>query len=361
MVGDLEPRAHALVRADLQPHVVRVLDGGEVEVAAPDEGRQILQKPRARRQIARRRARLDIGRALPRPADALVIGLGGVHAQADGGGAGVGPQPQVGAKDIALRRDLGNQLDDAPHRLHHPRLDLRQIAAFPARVVEQADQVDVGGIVQLARALLAHGDDHEAGPARVHALERAGGLRRQRRVRRHLQRAVGEVAQAPRHRVQPPDPAQIGQRDQQRGAPLGQPQGGADRLQPRVRLRRRQNIGQRRLRRLRRRLRQPVALAVDQTGEIGAGPRRPGDQRAQPCVEARRRRRADLGVQGARRRRQARDQAVSGLQNAPRACRGTPSPLPENRATRPPALAVSPPAPVARPDRSPHSPAAPAW
>src|SRR6185369_10592334 len=62
-----------LVRVNLALDRVDVGDGGEVEVAAPDEGLQLVEEGRGGRAVAGAEAGLDEGRPLPVLADALVV------------------------------------------------------------------------------------------------------------------------------------------------------------------------------------------------------------------------------------------------------------------------------------------------
>ena len=55
VAGHLDRAGEALVGADAQPHVVGVLDRGEVEVAAPDEGAEAVEEGRAGGDARRRR------------------------------------------------------------------------------------------------------------------------------------------------------------------------------------------------------------------------------------------------------------------------------------------------------------------
>ena len=66
--------AMAAIGVDLPLHRVHVGDRGEVEIFAPDEGRQLVEDRLARRDIAGAGARLDHRRAFPVLPDALVIG-----------------------------------------------------------------------------------------------------------------------------------------------------------------------------------------------------------------------------------------------------------------------------------------------
>ena len=141
---------------------MRILNCREIQMAAPDEGAQAVQKARACRQIARAGPRLYVGRAFPCAPKAFVISLGRVHRQADRGHGRVRAQAQIGAKDVAMR---GQVRQKAAHLAGHADERGAGIMVFVGReriFVEQADQVDIRGIIQLARAHLAHGQHHHA-------------------------------------------------------------------------------------------------------------------------------------------------------------------------------------------------------
>ena len=104
---------------------------------------------------------------------------------------------------------------------HEQDLRLDALAHPHQLAVEEHDQVDVAGIVELARAELAHAE-HDP----------AGALVRRRRIVRHdlaglgrlaqdeahggADRGIGEIGQRARHRDHVPDAAEIGERGQQR-------------------------------------------------------------------------------------------------------------------------------------------------
>src|SRR3546814_8500381 len=90
-----------------------VLDGPEVQMLAPDEGPQLVEKGLAEPAVARHRARLDHGGALPVLPQALVVGEGGVQADGQRHGAGIGAQAQVGAEDVAV----GGAVVEAAHEV----------------------------------------------------------------------------------------------------------------------------------------------------------------------------------------------------------------------------------------------------
>ena len=197
-------RLVAAHHVDLALHRVDVGDGGEIEVLAPDEGRQLREEPRACRAVSGDRPRLDEGRPLPILAERLVVVEGEVGGERDRGRAGIGPQPVVDAVDVALGGALLQELRDALRDLGEEGLALDGLVERRGGGVEEHDQIDVAGIVELAAAELAQAQDHEAraglgllGVGRV-KFPRARGLK-QERVGGGADRRVGEVRQGLRH------------------------------------------------------------------------------------------------------------------------------------------------------------------
>ena len=145
----------ALHRLDLALHRVNVGYGGEIEIFPPDEGREVAQEAPAQLGIAGDGARLDHGGAFPVLPDRLVIGIGTGQCDRDMGRGRVGPQAQVDAEDVAVRRAL---LDDAGDLLRQPDEEARRLpdAGRLRRLgIEEDHDVDIGGVVQLAGAVLA--------------------------------------------------------------------------------------------------------------------------------------------------------------------------------------------------------------
>ena len=105
--------AMAAIGVDLPLHAVDVGDGGEVEIFAPDERRQLAQQLLAGRDVAGAGARLDHGGALPVAPDALVVVERRRGRDRDLGRARVGPQPQIGAEHVAVGGALLQQLHQA--------------------------------------------------------------------------------------------------------------------------------------------------------------------------------------------------------------------------------------------------------
>ena len=277
-----------LVVADAAAHLVRVLDGGEVEMPPPDKGPQRVQEAPARREVARADPRLDIGRAFPAAPLGLVIVQRRAGRDADRRHRGIGPQPQVGAEDIALRGQVRQRGRGLAGGADQGGADLVLVAGRIGRVVVKDDQVDVRGIVQLARAHLAHGQREDAGrvgrgPGRGRRQLAAPRLVRDMGAQGEVGRAVGQVGQHARDLVQRPDAAQVGQRRVKGDPPLGLPQRGAEvrggQCLEALGLGEGQPGGGRVAVQ---RLGQPARLALDQPGQVGARARRPPQKVGQP-------------------------------------------------------------------------------
>ena len=97
--GDLRP---ALEGVDLALDGMDVLERPEIEVLAPDEGAQFGQEGFADGRIARRRPRPDHGGALPVLAHAFVVGQRRRDRNRHRHGPRIGPEPQIGAEDVAV-------------------------------------------------------------------------------------------------------------------------------------------------------------------------------------------------------------------------------------------------------------------
>ena len=164
--------------------------------------------------------------ALPVLAHALVICDCGGHRDGGRGRRRVGTQAQIGAEHVAVRvagLHHGNQracdaCERGPQRLP---LGLR------VGVVEQ-DEVDITGIVQLARAQLAHPQHHQPAPLgrprRVGQGECARIMSCEQEVTdRKPQRRLRQLRQGGRDPRQGPCPANVGERHDQRGLPFGPP------------------------------------------------------------------------------------------------------------------------------------------
>ena len=124
---DLRMAAH---RMDLALHGVDVGDGRIVEILAPDEGREILEKLRAERLVAGHGPRLDERRALPVLAEHLVIGEGSRQRDRHCRRSRIRAQAQVDAQHVTVARAL---LQHARQRTRHGDEGARRLAALGDR------------------------------------------------------------------------------------------------------------------------------------------------------------------------------------------------------------------------------------
>ena len=154
--------ALAAIGLHLPLHVVDVGERGEIEMLAPDERRDLGDHRLARPRIAGADARLDHRRALPGAPFPLVIMQRRVGRHRDLRRGRIGPQPQIDAEHIAV---AGALLQQPRHRLRdadEERLRLDVLRQRRRVRIEEHDEVDVAGIVQFARAHLAHGEHEQA-------------------------------------------------------------------------------------------------------------------------------------------------------------------------------------------------------
>ena len=224
--------AEALDRVDLPLDRMDVLDRREVEMLAPDEGREAAQEALAGLEIAGDHPRLDHRRAFPVLAHALVVGLGGQHRHGERRRGGVGAQPEIGAEDIAGagRGAILHQSHQIAGQAHEERLHAAPAAILDQRGLVQHDEVDVAGIVELARAELAHADDDEAGVLlrrlRIGQRDLAGfGGAPQQVGDGDAEAGLGELAHGARHAFERPGVGDVGQGDRQRHLLAGHAQG----------------------------------------------------------------------------------------------------------------------------------------
>ena len=213
--------AEAPVGVDLALHGVNVGDGRKVEVLAPDERRQLLQEALARRNVTGARPRLDQRRAFPVLADRLVVVQRRLRRQRHLRRARVRPEPQIGAEHVAVARALLHQLDEVARQANQERLRLEPLADGDLLALVEDDEIDIGGVVQLECAVLAHGQHDVAGA--LLGRGRVGGVPvalfggdAEQKTDGGLERGVRRLGQPPRHLHHRPDAGQIAQRDQQR-------------------------------------------------------------------------------------------------------------------------------------------------
>ena len=219
--------AEAAIGVDLPLDRMDVADRGIIKVLAPEERHQGLQECVARVHVAGHGARLDQRRALPVLAVALVVELGVLAGERQGVARQMRPQPEVGAKDVAVLVPGLQQVDQAARQPDAERHRAFAAAVAQALAVEQDDEVDVAREVELASAQLAHAEHEHPAGFRYPSLDLAAAHPfAQQMVDRLLHRAVGEGGEGRGDPLHRPDAVQIAQADQQGLPPPGATQAG---------------------------------------------------------------------------------------------------------------------------------------
>ena len=244
-------------------------------------GARLCEQALPRRDIAGDGARLDHGGALPVLADELVVVERRVGGDGEGGGAGVGAQAQVGAEHVAVLGALLQEAHEVARQPHQERLHLQAGTDAHARRVVEDDEVDIGGVVELKGAVLAHGEHDVARGLRCEPIALGLGLPEQEaygRGDRHIGR-LREAAGGDHHR---PHAAYVAQRGEQRHLRLEATQdahgvgicpGGID-CGPHLR----KEIRKAPLGIARKDALQALRMALDQGGEIGRRAKDAGQQ-----------------------------------------------------------------------------------
>ena len=145
-------------------------------------------------------------------AEDFVVRDGSVHWEDDRRDFRRRTKPEVNPRDIACGGALLQQLDDPAADAYR---GLARIVASPTRKgcgIEQEQEVDVGGIVQLTAAELAHRNDGEPGRISARRALLYGGFQRK------ADRAIGEVGQQRRHSLERKLTRQVAERGCQRQA-----------------------------------------------------------------------------------------------------------------------------------------------
>ncbi len=211
----------ALSAIGLHPplHVMDVGKCGEIQMFAPDEGRDLRNQRLAGPGITGAGRRLDHGCALPGPPFPFVIMHRRFGRDRHLCRGRIRPQPQVDAKHVAV---AGALLQEPGKRLRHAheerlRFDVRRKRGRGG--IEKNDQIDIAGIVQFARAHLAHREHDQTAfvLGTVEAWRRqppARGLLPQQKAQCCLHRGDREFRQRRRHPHHRPHPADVAQRDQ---------------------------------------------------------------------------------------------------------------------------------------------------
>src|SRR5258708_35339102 len=147
---------------DLALDRVNVLNGGEVEIAPPDERPEMLEEALARLAVAGGDAGLDHGGALPVLAEALVVDLRRLDRERHRRRRGIGPEAEIGAEDVTFGRALFEDAHDLPSKPDEPGLQIVDFGIGGDAGLVEHDEIDVGRISDLMRAELAHGEHEES-------------------------------------------------------------------------------------------------------------------------------------------------------------------------------------------------------
>ena len=131
------------VAADAQPHVMRILNCGKIQMASPHKRSQTLQKLPTCGQITCRRARFDISGPFPSSALAFVIALGTRHRHAHRCHAWVRAQSEIGPKHITFTRQVAQHRNHPFGRPHKSRPHFGVITTFKTGLIKQTDQINV--------------------------------------------------------------------------------------------------------------------------------------------------------------------------------------------------------------------------
>src|SRR5690606_26359913 len=96
--------------------------------------------------------------------DGFVITVRGDRRERDLRRSGVGPQPKIGAEDVAVRRPLFEQQHEIARQTNEKRLQISGSRETGFLAIEKDDQIDVARIVEFECSELTHGEDEVAGP-----------------------------------------------------------------------------------------------------------------------------------------------------------------------------------------------------
>ena len=214
----------AAMCVDLALDGMNVLDRREIQVLAPEERFQMPEKTTARFIVSRHHPGLDQGCALPVLAGAFVVSLRRRDGNRYRGRPRVRPQPEVGAKDIAVPGPGFQHVDEVAHDADEKPRHVLTPGIGEAVGVVKGDQVDIAGIIELMGAELAETEDEEARfPFRRSAVfgrDLPGRSRvLQQRPQRSADREIGETAERAGHLGQVPGARDIGDGGHQRCAP----------------------------------------------------------------------------------------------------------------------------------------------
>src|SRR4029077_13109385 len=156
--GDSPPAA---IGVDLPLDRVDVLNSSKIEVLPPDKGFQLAQKMLPGDPVTSYRTSLYECCPFPILADALIVGKCSCDRQRQRGGCRVRPQPQIGAKYIAVAGPLVEDASQITRQAHKEGLNaVTRARSGPARVIKK-DQIYIARIIKFIPTKLAHAEDDE--------------------------------------------------------------------------------------------------------------------------------------------------------------------------------------------------------
>ena len=217
-----EGLAARIMIPDQVAHRLDFADRAEIKAAAPHEGVDCVEEIATDRCITGAGAGADEGRALPGQGGGFVMADRRVHRQRDRRHFGGRTQAKVDAEGIAVLGPRLDELDDPVRQAHRGLKRLLPGLARQGFGIEEEQEIDVRGIIELAAAELAKRDDGEA--ARRFARRPLGD----RGGNRRLQRSIGEAGERRRHLFQRHRPGEIGDAERERmggSSPAKRPRG----------------------------------------------------------------------------------------------------------------------------------------
>ena len=209
IVAGLRNAGTAVLIANAVGQPADFIDRTEIKASAPHEGPDMVKKLFAGCNVASTGPRANESRPLPRQCRAFVMGDGGVQRNGKRAHFRCGAQAQIDPENVPLARHIGQQSHDFA-RIPLGRLS-RLVAFAPWQLlgVVKQDRVDVGGIVKLARPVLAERQPYHSRRFGVRNTTVHGG------VQRPIKRSIRKGRQLPHDFVEVERPGQIADRKHQ--------------------------------------------------------------------------------------------------------------------------------------------------
>ncbi len=213
---------------DFRLHRLDLFDRLEVEVSAIDERLHLGEELVTEGDVTADRPRLQHRRALPGLAPGFVIRERALERVHDRTVLALGPEAEVDAEDEAVGGDLAERSRD---RFGDARRDgtgigraARAARALAVGAAMDVHEIDVGAVVELAAAELAHCEHDEAKRLAVRECAELGERSRSRVTNGDLDRRLGERGELAHRLVDGGTPGEIAGTDPQELAPLEPPE-----------------------------------------------------------------------------------------------------------------------------------------